>query len=287
MLGDLLQPEERPSKFERAIDFIKRRFPRVDVKTLGPIGFSKKGARADIVSFGPEGGETQIFKKDGSGFLKSFIDKFSKSLGPSAEEILAEDRDTIQEQRHRFVEAEIQLREADKIAAEKENEEQEKQNLEQQINRILERFNALEGEHGSNLESEAELQRLKQLKKNYETDLENKKKEVAALDKIAKNKEKAQRKVDRERAKLAEKERERNLIEERLNSTNPLDDLKERESELKRQNEEDQAIAQDANASPSERKAAEARVAERYEELARLQTQVEERERARPLSERV
>ena len=238
-----MQPEERKSKFERAIDFIKRRFPRVDFKTLGPIGFSKKGARADIVSFGPKGGETQIFKKDGSGFLKSFTDKFSKSLGPSAEEILAKDRDTIQEQRHRFVEAEIQLREADKIAAEKENEEQKKQNLEQQINRILERFNALEGEHGSNLESEAELKRLKQLKKNYETDLENKKKEVAALDKIAKNKEKAQRKVDRERAKLAEKERERNLIEERLNSTNPLDDLKERESELKRQNEEDQAIA--------------------------------------------
>ena len=54
-----------------------------------------------------------------------------------------------------------------------------------------------------------------------------------------------------------------------------------------RQNEEDQAIIQDQMASPSERETAEGRVAERNEEPRRLQTQVEERERALPLSERV
>jgi len=91
--------------------------------------------------------------------------------------------------------------------------------------------------------------------------------------------------VDREIANLAEKERERNLIEERLNSTKPFEDLKERESELKRENEEDQAIIQDDNALPSERKAAEARVEERNEELARLQTQIAEREATMPLRE--
>jgi len=42
-----------------------------------------------------------------------------------------------------------------------------------------------------------------------------------------------------------------------------LDDLKEQESELQRQNEEDQAIIQDENASPFEKEAAEGRVAER------------------------
>lgn len=56
---------------------------------------------------------------------------------------------------------------------------------------------------------------------------------------------------------------------------------------LRRQNKEDQAVLQDENASPSERKAAEARVTERNEELARLQPQVEEREGVRPLSERI
>jgi len=66
-----------------------------------------------------------------------------------------------------------------------------------------------------------------------------------------------------------------------------LDDLKERESDLQRQNEEDQAIIQDENASPSAIEAARERVAERNEELARLQTQIAERERTRPLLERI
>ena len=48
-----------------------------------------------------------------------------------------------------------------------------------------------------------------------------------------------------------------------------------------------QAIIQDENVFPSDREAAEARVAERNEELARLQTQIEEREAAMPLRERV
>jgi len=76
-------------------------------------------------------------------------------------------------------------------------------------------------------------------------------------------------------------------MEERLNQTKPLDELKEQESELQRQNAEDQAIIQDENASPSDKEAAEGRVAERNEELTRLQTQIAERERTRPLFERI
>ena len=69
----LLEPEERKSKVDRALNFIKSKFPRVDFAKLDPIGFSKKGARADIVSFGPKGGKTKIFKKDGSGLQKNFF----------------------------------------------------------------------------------------------------------------------------------------------------------------------------------------------------------------------
>ena len=86
---------------------------------------------------------------------------------------------------------------------------------------------------------------------------------MGALEKEAKNKDKAQAKVDRERAKLAQIEKDRNEAEKRLNGTKALDDLTEQESALKGQNEEDQAIIQDDNTSPSEREAAEARVAER------------------------
>jgi len=108
-----------------------------------------------------------------------------------------------------------------------------------------------------------------------------------SLTKQAKNREKEQAKVDRLMASLAAKESETNAMEERYNQTKPLDDLKEQESELQRQNEEDQAIIQDENASLSEKEAAEGRVAERNEELARLQTQIAEREMGRPLLERV
>ena len=239
LLSHFSSPEERQGMINNAI---KKRFPKVDFKKLGSIGLSKKGAQTKIVSFGPKGGETPIFKQDGSGFLKTFTDRFSKSLGPSAEEIIAEDRDTIKEQRQRLAESEKQMKESEKIAAQKEKEKQEIEIVTKKIDQTNARIDYLQMEHGSDLESEAELKRLIQLKKNYETDLENKKKESAALEKIAKNREKLQKKVDLERAKLDKKERERNLIEERLNSTKPLDDLNEQESELKRQNEEDQAI---------------------------------------------
>ena len=111
---------------------------------------------------------------------------------------------------------------------------------------------------------------------------------MVVLEKQAKqNREKAKEKVSRERAKLAEVVKNRNLIEERLNSTKPLDDLNEQESELRRQNAEDQAIIDATDTSPSDREAAEARVEERNEELVRLQTQIAEREVAMPVRERI
>ena len=117
--------------------------------------------------------------------------------------------------------------------------------------------------------------------------MKTRKKEVTALEKQAKNKQKVQEKVQKERAKLDEIEKKRNLIEERLNSTKPLDDINERESELRQQNAEDQAIIDATDTSPSDRQAAEARVEERDEELARLPTQIAEREEAMPLRERI
>ena len=76
-------------------------------------------------------------------------------------------------------------------------------------------------------------------------------------------------------------------MEERLNDTKTLDEMKEQEAELKRQNEEDQAIIDNADTSPSDKVSRRRRVEERQEELARLQTQIDERERGLPLRERV
>ena len=107
------------------------------------------------------------------------------------------------------------------------------------------------------------------------------------LKKQAKNIKKAQEKVAKMEAVVTETKSKRNAVEEVINTTKTLEDLKEQESVLQRQNAEDQEIIQDENASQSEIASARERVEERNEELARLQTQIEERERTRPLLERV
>ena len=213
--------------------------------------------------------------------------EIKKALGKSAEQIIAEDRDSIREQRQRLAEAENQQRQAEALAAERGKQSQEIHNLNQQIERTQGRIDALQEEQGSNLESEAELNRLKQLKKNYKTDLEKKKKELAGLEKQAKDNEKIQAKVDREKKKLYEIERERNTIEERLNSTKLLDELEDDEARLKKLNEEDQAVIDDANASEFDKDAARERIAARDEDLLRLKAQIAERENSLPLRERI
>ncbi|XP_078380121.1 uncharacterized protein LOC144663057 [Oculina patagonica] len=215
--------------------------------------------------------------------MKNFLDSFKDELGPSAEDLIAQDNESIRDERQRLREAESQLQQAETIAMQKEKATQEVEDLRIRI----ERTNAKMDQLGSNVENESELRRLNQLKKNLEKDFENAKKEVAALEKQAKQKAKEQTRVGQLRASLAAKESERNTLQERLNDTRALDDLKEQEDELKRQNEEDKKIIEDENASPTDKQAAEERVAERTEELGRLQTQIAERERALPLRERI
>ena len=285
-IGKLHEESALRRKMKKAIDTILIKYPKADIENL-KIRRGKGKSLGKIVATGPKGGQYQILKNDDSDFTKSFLDNFESKLGSKAEQIITEDRDTIQEQRQRLAEAEKQQREAEKIAAAREEELQEMENLKKQTEWTQARIDAIQEEHGSNLESEAELRRLKQLKKNQQTEFENKKKEVAALEKQAKNKQKVQEKVQKERAKLNEIVEKRNLMEERLNSIKPLDDLNEREAELRQQNYADQEIIDATDTSTSEKEAARDRIEERNEEIARLQTQIAEREEAMPLRERV
>ncbi|KAL9959330.1 hypothetical protein ACROYT_G032644 [Oculina patagonica] len=286
--SNILSPEDQEKEIQNVKDFIKKRYANVNFETLGPIRFSFKKP-LDIVVEGPRGGEKKIVKDDGSGLRADFLNQtfVKKALGPKTIDIIAQENVSIREERQRLREAEKQLQEAQNIASEKEKAIQEAQDLRIRIERTQAQIEALTQEHGSNLESDSELRRLQQLKKNYQTDFENAKKEVAALEKQAKQKAKEQTRVDQLRTSLSAKESERNTLQERLNDTRALDDLKEQEAELKRQNDEDQAVIQDENTSPTDKQAAEERVAERTEELARLQTQIAERERALPLRERI
>jgi len=109
--------------------------------------------------------------------------------------------------KQRLAEAENQLKQAETLSLQREEEKRELEALRRKIEQTDAKIDAIQDEQGSNLESEAELRRLKEVKKDYHTDLENKKKELDSLTKQTKNREKEQAKVDRLRASLAAKER--------------------------------------------------------------------------------
>ena len=93
-LEGFVHEDEKPAMLERAKKIIKRKFPRVNFEKLGTIGFSKKsGDETTIVSFGSKGCETEIFKKDASGLLKKFTEKFKTALGPEAESLIAQEKE--------------------------------------------------------------------------------------------------------------------------------------------------------------------------------------------------
>ena len=81
-----------------------------------------------------------------------------------------------------MAETEKEQRQAEALAAKRGGQSQEIPNLGQQIERTQARIDVLQEEQGSNLESETELNRLKLLEKNFKTDLEKKKKELAGLE---------------------------------------------------------------------------------------------------------
>ena len=123
LLGTFIHTDDKPAMLKKAKDFIRRRFPNVKFGKIDPIGFSKKaGKDNEIVTFGPRGGESKIFLSGGKGLQKSFTHKFSSALGSRSEDIIAEDRDTIREQRQRLIEAEILLQQAETLSSQREEE---------------------------------------------------------------------------------------------------------------------------------------------------------------------
>ena len=163
-ISNLQKESELRQKMKKAVDMVKGKFPRVDLENVKVRRGTGKNS-GKIVAIGIKGGEYKSLKDDESGLTKSFLDRFKEKLGPRAEELIVEDRDTIQEQLQREADADKQLEQANALVAEREKEAQEMQNLRQQIERTQARIDAIQEEYGSNFESESELNRLKQLKK--------------------------------------------------------------------------------------------------------------------------
>ena len=179
----------------------------------------------DIVSVGPEGGEVKIALDDGSGLRKDFLDKtyVKKALGKPAKKIIAEENTTIRESQKKLKETVKEFKNAVKLHLDLVEAKQKKQDLLTKI----EKNNAKIEQLGSNVENKSELDRLKQLEKNYQTDLKNTEKELEALNKQLKDKRNKQKRVNQLSDSLAAEVEKRNTLEEKLNSTKTLDEINE------------------------------------------------------------
>ena len=293
LLEDFLNDDQ-----EKAIDetnrLIQDKFPQVDFSRIDPIGFGKKPEnRGEIVTFGRgkggKYGETRILKKDGSGLLKAFTDKFKKALGPRAEEVIAQDNQDIREDRQKVTAGEQDLREKEQqqntlVQRSADNI----QNLQRRLEQTQAKIADLEKEPYITLSQQNEIDRLKQLERNLKTDLENEKVEVKQLqtrkDKILAT---AKQALDKAKSALSAKTKQRDETELGLNRTKSLKELEERYETLKRANDEDQLVIDDENATSSDIQAAAERIIERDEEIERLESQIQQREEPLPLRERV
>ena len=132
------------------------------------------------------------------------------------------------------------------------------------------------------------------MEKNLLRDINNEEEEIKALQKQEKQQQQQQKEkakklanIGKLRIELSAKTKERNETEAGLNRTKPLDELEERYETLKRENEEDQRVIDDENATSSDKQAAADRIIERDEKMERLAKQIQQREETLPLRERV
>ena len=164
---------------------------------------------------------------------------------------------------------------------------QDTQRMENELNQINARINNIEKKGGTKMEIDIEKDRLKRQRVRVEKNIEESKKNEKVLLKTLKENQKATKDVARLQ-KMFDKQKQKEMtLERNLNRTKTLIELDEQKETFKRKIEEDKRIMEDENVSPDEKQAAADRIAENTEALERLDPQIQEREEALPLRERV
>ena len=168
-------------------DSLTRLFPRASATNL-ETSYSKTGRlQVKMAGFGKKSYPllTREITTGRERLNPNLPKEIKSSLGNSAQQILEQDQNSLKAQRQRLAEVENQERVAQARAVERGQEiavkrgqiTEQIQNLARQSERARARIDPIqEEEQGTNLENEAELNRQKQLLKNYESDLEGKKK---------------------------------------------------------------------------------------------------------------
>ena len=280
-IDELLYPEDQQSLLKVDIDRLKRFYPQLD-ESQKPLFRGKNPKNiGELVAPGKgKGTEIRVFNKDGT-LNQTFVRTNKAWLGPPAEELITESAKALSSTRMELRNAE---QDESRLVSQRQQATNEVTDLSNRLEKTRARITALEEGPDSIKEHRAEIERLKTVERNLQADLKNQEKEVAALEKQRKTQEK---KVANLKEKVATKTQERNNLQAGLDSTKPLDELKQQAEELDTKIQEDKNVIEDENTSSSERNAAEARVAENEAELERLNEEIEARERQSPLLERV
>ena len=284
---DFVFTEDTETLVNRFKAFIKAKFPRVDFSRVVVSLGKKQANQGKAVALGPKGGETVIFKQDNT-FTAAFTKQYSGALGKSAEELVADKTQEEKDLQSKLADEVRQVKESEKPTTLEQKTAENVQNLTRCLEQTRAKREGLETEHGSTLEQQNEIDRLKQLERNLTADLENETVELKQLQKRQnKTLKEARQRVGKLKQNINAITKERDELELGLNRTKPLNELEERYETLKRENEEDRKVVDDDNATESEKQAATGRIIEREEELERLAPQIQEREEALPLRERV
>ena len=98
--NDFVFTEDKKTLINKVKDFIKAVRPKVDFSKMVIDYGRKKANQGKPVALGPKGGETVIFKQDNT-FTAAFSKQYSGALGPSAENIIAEDQMTLRDTQQR------------------------------------------------------------------------------------------------------------------------------------------------------------------------------------------
>ena len=277
---------DKPTQLEKSREKIEARFPKADFSKI-PLGFgTRKGVEGKVVALGKKGGEVPIFREDGN-ITKAFESQFGSFLGPSAENIIAEDNTALQDTQRRIDEAQQLEARLNAQAEKQEQETQKRQRLETQYEQVTQRIDNMVNEGGTEMERQMEIDRLKREKVKLTRDIDAAKKQEKEYAKTAKEQDKVAKEVERLKRQYENQRQKRDTTEATLNRTKPLDELEREREELKRKIEEDRQIMNDKDATPQQRMVAGERFSENTDELARLDPQIQEREQELPLRERV
>ena len=220
-------------------------------------------------------------------FNTNLPQRISQALGKSAEEMIAEDNTALQDTQRRLDEAQQAETRLNAQAQKQEQETQERQRLETQLDQINQRIDNMVNEGGTERERQMETDRLKRESAKLKRDIEEAKEKEKGYAQTAKEQDKVAKEVERLKRQYENQRQKRDTTEATLNRTKPLDELEREREELKRHIEEYREIMDDEDATSRERMVAGVRFSENTDELARLDPQIQEREEALPLRERV